>query len=239
MTHRGKRSASDVTDWHRLFGTMLKGVFDGSDWDVDLELDLSIKQQFLDIVVIRRGQGHKTPILPDGLGPLADHNLITYKSLHEPLDDWALKELVGHFVNYRKQRSPSFDKLLPEESFRLFALATRFPAKLAGQIPLQSQGLGVYDVVWGTDTIRVLVLSQVPAADRNTILNLFSSEPNRIAAGVNQFRSESHELSSIVEELLKKYQGEPDMPQTLAEMTSLRLKSSRRCRSTSSAKQKP
>ena len=95
MTHRGKRSASDVTDWHRLFGTMLKGVFDGSDWDVDLELDLSIKQQFLDIVVIRRGQGHKTPILPDGLGPLADHNLITYKSLHEPLDDWALKELVG------------------------------------------------------------------------------------------------------------------------------------------------
>lgn len=213
-----KSSSAGQTDWHRLFGTMLKGLFDGSDWEVDLELDLSIKQQFLDIVVIRRGYGHQTPVLPDGFHPLADHNLITYKSLHEPLDAWALKELVGHSVNYRKQRSPSLDKLLPEELFRLFALATRFPVKLASQISLQSQGMGVYDVAWGTDTIRVHVLSEVPAADRNTILNLFSSEPTRITAGVNQYRRNPYELSSVVEELLEKYLGEPEMPQTLAEM---------------------
>ncbi len=181
---------------------------------------MSIKQQLLDIVIVRRRRGHTTPILPDGFGPLADHNLVTYKSLHEPLDGWALKELVGHSVNYRKQTSPSLDQLLPEESFRMFAIATRFPEKLAGKIPLQPQGPGVYDVAWGTDTIRLLVLNQIPAADRNTILNLFSAEAKRIVAGVNRFRSDPHVLSSVVEELLKKYHGDPDMPQTLAEMLS-------------------
>ena len=57
-----------------------------------------------------------------------------------------MKELVGHSVNYRKQRSPSLDDLLPEESIRLFAIATRFPEKLAGQIALQTKSTGVYDV---------------------------------------------------------------------------------------------
>ena len=143
MAKRGKRSSDDVTDWHRLFGIVLTQLFEGFDSEVERELDLSIKQQLLDIVIIRRGQGQKTPILPDGFGPLADHNLLTYKSLHEPLDGWALKELAGHSVNYRKQRSPSLDDLLPEESIRLFAVATRFPEKPAGQITLQTQSIGV------------------------------------------------------------------------------------------------
>ena len=49
-----------------------------------------------------RRRGDRTPVLPDGFGPLAAHNLVTYNSLHEPLDGWALKELVGHSVNDRK-----------------------------------------------------------------------------------------------------------------------------------------
>lgn len=221
MARRDKPIATDVTDWHRLFGIMLTDLFAGSEWEVDRELDLSIKQQKLDIVVVRRGHGHGTPpMLPDGFLPLADHNLITYKSLHEPLDGWALKELVGHSVNYRKQKSPSLDDLLPEESIRLLAIATRFPEKLASQISLQSRETGVYDVAWGTDTIRLLVLKEIPAADRNMISNLFSAEPKRIIAGVSQIRRSPHELSSVIEELLDKYHGDPDMPQTLAEMIS-------------------
>ena len=129
-----------------------------------------------------------------------------------------MKELVGHSVNYRKQRSPAREELIPESSIRLFAIATRFPEKLSAQISLQPLDLGVYDVAWGTDTIRVLVLKEIPDADRNTILNLISSDPQRIAMGLRRYRGKSHELSSVVEELLKKYHGEPDMPQTLAEM---------------------
>jgi hypothetical protein len=218
MAGRGRSSSSDVTDWHRLFGIVLTEFFAGSDWEVVRELDLSIKQQLLDIVIVRRGRGHKTPVLPDGFSPLADHNLVTYKSLHEPLDGWALKELVGHSVNYRKQVSPSLDRLLPEESFRLLAVVTRFPEKMAGKITLQLQGVGVYDVAWGTDTIRVLVLNEVPAADHNAVLNLFSAEPQRVVAGAVRCRSVSREFSFVLEELIETYLGESDMPQTLDEM---------------------
>lgn len=217
-TRRSKRSATDVTDWHRLFGIVLTEFFAGSDWEVVRELDLSLKQQFLDIVIVRRSRGHKTPVLPDGFSPLADHNLVTYKSLHEPLDGWALKELVGHSVNYRKQISPSLDRLLPESAFRLFAVVTRFPEKLSGQITLQAHGVGVYDVAWGTDTIRVLVLNEVPSADHNALLNLFSAEPQRVVAGAVRYRRGHHELSLVLESLLETYLGEAVMPQTLEEM---------------------
>ena len=68
--------------------------------------------------------------------------------MREPLDGCSLNELVAHSVNYRKQVSPSLDRLLPEQSFRLFAVCTRFPQKLASQVDLQQLRPGVYDVPW-------------------------------------------------------------------------------------------
>ena len=82
-------------DWHRLFGLALMDFFAGSPWRVDVEKDLSVKQQYLDVVILRREPGEFKGKLPDGLDHLADHNLLTYKSHHEPLDDWSLKELTG------------------------------------------------------------------------------------------------------------------------------------------------
>src|SRR5438876_4308460 len=95
--------------------------------------------------------------LPDGFDELATHNLVTFKSFWEALDDWTLKELTGHFVNYRKQVSPSFDSLLPEDQFRLYAVCTRYPQKLAGAVDLRPVQAGVYDCRRGTDVIRVMV----------------------------------------------------------------------------------
>ena len=217
MARRAKPS-STLTDWHRLFGIVLSDYFADSDWEVVRELDLSIKQQLIDIVIVRRGRGHKTPELPDGFGPLAEHNLVTYKSRHEPLDGWALKELVGHSVNYRKQVSPSLDKLLPEESFRLFAVATRFPEKLASQVILQPLEPGVYDLAWGTDTIRVLVLNEIPVADHNALLNLFSAEPVSVASGAMRIRTRVANLSVVLGELIEACLGELGMPPTLEEI---------------------
>ena len=57
MARSDKPSSADVTDWHRLFGIVLTELFAGSDWEVIRELDLSIKQQLLDIVIVRRGRG--------------------------------------------------------------------------------------------------------------------------------------------------------------------------------------
>ena len=74
-------------DWHRLFGLLLTDFFTGSPFGVELEKDLSIKQQFLDVVILRKRKGRFTQRLPDRLDNLADYNLLTFKSFQEALDD--------------------------------------------------------------------------------------------------------------------------------------------------------
>src|SRR3954452_25197152 len=101
------RARVPLRDWHRLFGLLLTDFFTGSPFTVEVERDLSQQQQFLDVVIVRRGRGRVTERLPDGLTDLTDHNLITFKSHHETLDGWAVKELIGHYVAYRKLVSPS------------------------------------------------------------------------------------------------------------------------------------
>ena len=126
-----------MTNWHHLFGLFLIDFFTNTPYEVELEKDLSIRQQLLDMVVLRKMPGILLQKrLPDGLDGLADHNLLTYKSLHEPLDDWAIKELVGHYVNYRKQVGPSMNDLIPESNFKLYAISTRYPKKLAEKLTL-------------------------------------------------------------------------------------------------------
>src|SRR5258707_1546542 len=89
----GSTTASDEEisiDWHRLFGLILTDFFTGSPFRVELEKDLSLKQQFLDVVVLRRGPGSFRGRLPDGMEDLAPHNLISFRSHHDALDDWIL-----------------------------------------------------------------------------------------------------------------------------------------------------
>src|SRR5437016_742990 len=96
-----------LRDWHRLFGLLLTDFFTGSPFTVEVERDLSQQQQLLDVVIVRRGRGRFAGRLPDGLDDLAAHNLITFKSHREALDAGAVRELVSHFVAYRKLVSPS------------------------------------------------------------------------------------------------------------------------------------
>ncbi len=94
-----------MIEWHRLFGLGLTDYFTDSGYEVKLEKDLSIKQQFLDVLIIEQDSRSQIVEPPDGLESLARHNLMTYKSLQQSLDGWALDELIGHYVNYRKQSS--------------------------------------------------------------------------------------------------------------------------------------
>src|SRR5215216_3041643 len=91
-----------LRDWHRLFGLLLTDFFTDSPFTVEVERDLSEQQQLLDVVILRRGRGRMSARLPDGLDDLVIHNLGTFKSHRESLDGWAVKELVGHYVAYRK-----------------------------------------------------------------------------------------------------------------------------------------
>jgi hypothetical protein len=205
-----------MIDWHRLFGLVLMDFFSGSCFEVELEKDLSQKKQLLDVLILRRKEGTFEGTLPDGLEDLADHNLLTYKSHHEALSDWSLKELTGHYVNYRKQVSPDFGRLLPEEQFRLYAVCARRPDKLAGRLPLTRRQPGVYDIERGTDTIRVIVLSEVPESEHNAPLHLFSAVPQIVRFGAAHFERHSSDVSTLINDLFSYYQIEGiDMPYTM------------------------
>src|SRR5690242_14841852 len=182
-----------LRDWHRLLGLLLTDFFSDSPFTVEVERDLSEQQQFLAVVILRGGRGRFAGRLPDGLDGRAAHNLITFKSHRKALDGWAIRDLIGHYVAYRKLVSPSPAELLPEDRFRLYAVAARFPHNLAGQVPWQEQQAGVYDCRWGLDTVRVVVAGQLPREPRNAPLHLFSASPELIdfAGGAYQRRSES------------------------------------------------
>src|SRR5947207_1123186 len=172
---RGARCISYNTpmDYHRIFGLVLTDFFTGSPFVVELEKDLSLRQQYLDVVIVRKGKGRFRDRLPDGLEELAAHNLITFKSHRDALDDWALMELTGHYVNYRKQVSAARQQQLPAEAFRLYAISSSYPHNLANEVPLEQLQDGVYDCRRGTNAIRIIVAGQLPQAAHNAPLHLF------------------------------------------------------------------
>jgi hypothetical protein len=197
-----------LRDWHRLFGLLLADFFTGSPFTVEVERDLSQQQQLLDVVIVRRRRGKFAAALPDGLDDLAEHNLITFKSLHEALDDWAVRELLGAYVAYRKLVSPSPSDLLPADRFRLYAVCARFPHNLAGQTPWQEQQAGVYDCRWGLDTVRVVVAGQLPREPHNAPLHLFSASPELIGFGQGAYRRRSEETSLLLGQLFERLRME-------------------------------
>jgi hypothetical protein len=129
------RKPEAFRDWHRLFGLLLTDFFTRSPFTVEVERDLSVQQQLLDVVIVRRSPGRFVGRLPDGLDGLRPHNLLTFKSHREALDAWAMKELIGHSVAYRKLVSPKPSALLAEDQFGLYAVSARFPQQLSGQVP--------------------------------------------------------------------------------------------------------
>ncbi len=197
-----------LRDWHRLFGMLLTDFFSGSPFVVEVERDLSVQQQLLDVVIVRRGRGRFAGRLPDGLEGLRSHNLMTFKSHHEALSSWAMKELVGADVAYRKLVSPSPSELLPDDQFGLFAVAARFPHNLSEQVPWQTVQQGVYDCQWGTDTIRVVVAEELPRKAHNAPLHLFSAARNLIEFGSSAYQRRSENTSALLGQLFERFRGE-------------------------------
>jgi hypothetical protein len=186
----------------------LTDYFTDSPFTVEVERDLSEQQQFLDVVILRRGRGRFAGRLPDGLDDLAAHNLITFKSHWEVLDAWAMKELVGHYVAYRKLISVSPSGLLSEDHFRLYGVCARFPQNLSGQIPWQERQAGVYDCQWGTDVVRVIVTGQLAREPHNAPLHLFSASPALVGFGQSEYQRRSERTSRLLGLLFQRLQAE-------------------------------
>jgi hypothetical protein len=207
-----------LRDWHRLFGLLLTDFFTGSPFEVEVERDLSVQQQYLDVVIVRRGRGQFTGQLPDGLEGLRAHNLITFKSHREALDGWAIKELIGHYVAYRKVVSRSPSDRLAEDQFGLYAVTARHPHILSGQVPWERVQAGVYDCRWATDTIRVVVAGELPRELHNAPLHLFSASPALVDFGGRAYRRRSEDTSTLLNELFEGLQAEGfTMPYTMAD----------------------
>ena len=208
---------SDPRPLHRLFGLSWIDFFQGTAVTVETEIDLSIKQQFLDLVIIRKGMEPIVRTLPDGFDDLAAHKLLTFKSYQEALDGWTLCELVGHYVNYRKQTSPSMQNLLPESDFRLLAVCARYPHNLAQEVTLTPVQEGVYEVRLLTMSVRVIVVNQLPRVEHNAMLHLFAAREELLRYGQEHYRPHSSETSTLLYELFKAYSEDPTMPDKLQE----------------------
>ena len=194
--------------WHRLFGLILTDFFAGSPFAVEVERDLSVQQQFLDVLIIRRGEGDSAERLPDGLEDLRPHNLLTFKSHHESLNAWAVKELMAHSVAYRKHVSPTPSDLIAEDQFGLFAVAARFPQQLSEQVPLHRVSDGVYDCRWGTDPVRIVVAGRLPREPHNAPLHLFAAKPALIEFGATTYRPKTDNISGVLGQLFQGLQAE-------------------------------
>jgi hypothetical protein len=197
---------SEPGPWHRLFGLTLVDFFRGTPVSVELEKDLWLKQQLLDVVILHRNPGVLTCRLPDGFDDhLGPHPLITFKSFHEALDGWALDELAGHFVNYRKQISPSMNNLLPLTDFRLLAVCVRMTEALSRSPLLVFVQPGVYDARHISGTIRVIAISELPQHENNAFLHLFSAEVDQIRYGTLNYWQRSQETSTLLNQPFDRY----------------------------------
>ncbi len=197
-----------MIEWHRLLGLALTDYFEGTSYSVELEKDLSVKRQFVDVIIIEHQKDDQCLSLPDGLDNLGKHNLLTYKSHQESLDAWTLDELLGHYVNYRKQISPTMTKLLPVDDFRLYGVSTRYPQNLERLITLTPIQDGIYDIRWGSQTIRLIVLSQISQGEKNAIWHMFSAIPERVRYGMLHYQWHIPDLSTVIHELFQHYQLE-------------------------------
>jgi hypothetical protein len=202
--------------WHRLFGLTWADFCEGSALGVEPEPDLSLKQQFLDLL-LRRGPGPLPEPLPDGFDDLGEFNVVTFKSHQEPLDGWALCEAIGHYVNTRKQYSPSLKKLHPESAFRLYAVCVRFPHNLHQEVPLTRLRPGVHELPLVNKRIRIIVIQELPPEPQNALLLLFSSKVEHVQYAREHYQPRSTEMSTLFYNLFKTSSEDPEMNKALKE----------------------
>jgi len=199
--------------WHRLFGAVLCDLFEGSSYTVELEKELSLKQQFLDVVIIQQTESQilLPTKLPDGLDNLRAHNLLTFKSHQESLNREAIFELYGHFVNYCKQAADQ-GIMVNFDNCQLYAVTARMPEKLFSQGQFQQVAKGVYDYAVLECNTRILVTSAMGNAAHNAIWQLFSGNEAGFTQGVRHYGVNNLSCSELMRQLFRYYQQEELFP---------------------------
>ncbi|MCK5716197.1 MAG: hypothetical protein KAH77_01820, partial [Thiomargarita sp.] len=60
--------------WHRTFGVTLIDYFTHSNFEVELEKEVSVKVQYLDIAIIKKVKGKPVKNIATGLESLIEYN---------------------------------------------------------------------------------------------------------------------------------------------------------------------
>jgi len=201
-------------DWHRLLGMFMMNHFRDSPYEVEVEKDVSVKKQLIDVTVIQRTTLAGFNRYPDGLDNMARYNLLSYKSLHESFNLWALMELTGHFVNYRKLVSPSLKKLLPFNQFRLYGITTRYPGTLIKRFQPRCISPGVYELDWEQICIRLIILSRIPEGPYNAIWRLFSARPEVVEEARSHYTANRNSELGILIQMLYEFYLREKLPMT-------------------------
>jgi len=206
--------------WHELMGLGLIDMFTDSNFKVKTEQDMSVKPQYVDVLIISKSTGKPVEKLPDGFEFLTDYNILTYKSLNESLNQWAIVEILGHYVSYRKIVSPK-DELLPESKFQVFAVCTKYPQKILGSEKNFGEDVkkikaGVYKIDSKlTGSLIILVLSQMALEEQNALWQLFSGNAEGFEYGDAHYDWQAPEDKSLLYQLYQKYLKEGvSMPYT-------------------------
>ena len=201
-------------NWHRLFGLLLMDYFSDRGFSVELEKDLSLKRQYLDVVILeQQDQRVELSGICDGFDNLSSHNLLTYKSKRQSLSLWAIEELIGHYVNYRKVLGRGKVK---GKDIRLYAVSTRYPARLLFAAKAREVISGVYEIQVLSREVRIIVLNRLPLDQRNAVLAFFSFDPIKVRFALENYKWRMEDGSTVINQLLEKYSLEGiAMPYTM------------------------
>ena len=190
-------------EWHQYLGLIFKDYFYGTRFVVDLEVDLTNLQEIIDIIILRQETGDEPEELPDGLENLGKYNLVTFKALGDTLSEWVLDELLGYYVRYRKKISPSLKKLVPREDFRLYAICVHKPGLVKNAVEIKKDA--VYDIKWGSFTVRIIIAGRIAGEKKNAIWEFFSGNMEKVKDGIKNYHAHTAKFWSMMRDLIKKY----------------------------------
>ena len=198
--------------WHRLLGLILEPLFDKLGYETKIEYDLSKKQQFIDIIAVKKKQNQ--PIqhnLPDeywkNFGELNLHNLISFKSYSESFGGFSLMELFGHYISYIKEND------IDGNEVNLYVITNHFPQKLlkpfyrAGFIEENTEEESVDLAIPGLKPVRFLLTRETS----NPVLLLFSGEKEQVGSAFAELKDRTdllNQISRYFNEILAYYNEE-------------------------------
>lgn len=107
---------------------------------------------------------------------------------------------------------------ISEQRFQLFGVCTNKPPDLIKSREASKKDQGVYDILWGSHEVRLIVLSEVPAKRTNALWNLFSADPEKVAFGKEHYTWKQTDQPTIINNLFQQYGLEGmDMAYTMAD----------------------